>query len=94
MESATVLMPLAKQYSAFSQNSIFLKDQNMKKYQHYRYIDAGGGGGGEFYQLHTVVLEKILFFYFKLWQPLCSMEWNIFKILKEGIIRNSQVKLF
>ena len=46
MESATVLMPLAKQYSAFSQNSIFLKDQNMKKYQHYRYIDAGGGGGG------------------------------------------------
>ena len=27
-----------KQYSAFRQNPIFLKDQNMKKYQHYIYI--------------------------------------------------------
>ena len=54
----------------------------MKKYQHYRYIDAGGGG--EFYQLHAVVLEEILFFYFKLWQPLCSMEWNILQNLKRG----------
>ena len=27
-------------YSAFRQNTIFLKDQNMKKYQHY--IDARG----------------------------------------------------
>ena len=48
MESAKILTPssnrlssiLLKQYFAFRQNPIFLKDQNMKKYQHY--IDLRG----------------------------------------------------
>ena len=44
MGSTTILTPtntvFKKQYSAFCQNQAFLKDQNMKKYQHY--LDAGG----------------------------------------------------
>ena len=31
---------MPKRYFAFRQNPMFLKDQNMKKYQHY--IDVGG----------------------------------------------------
>ena len=40
MERATILTPnsTGKPYSAFHQNPIFLKDKNMKTYQHY--IDA------------------------------------------------------
>ena len=48
-ERATSLMPpsTSKCYSAFRQNLIFLKDQNMKKYQHYNDV------GEKFYQLQA-----------------------------------------
>ena len=39
-ESERILTPQLKRYSAFRQNLIFPKDQNIKKYQHY--IDARG----------------------------------------------------
>ena len=44
MESASIITPTGTNWHilSFIRNPIFLKDQNMKKYQHY--IDAGGGG--------------------------------------------------
>ena len=58
MESATILMPPSTGLSgnsAFRQNPLFLKDQNMKKYQHY--IDARGEGLR--YQLHTETTRAV-----------------------------------